>query len=91
MNRLRTLAFATLFLWTPGQLLAGVFSRDWKTPGDGLLTYDDVNQREWLDLSVSRLDQFPVPRFENVGERGHSTFLVGHGGEELIPGLSAWR
>ena len=29
---------------------AAVFERDWKTPGDGLLTYDDVNRREWLDL-----------------------------------------
>lgn len=39
---------------------AAVFERDWKTPGDGLLTYDDVSGREWLDLSVSLLsDQFP--------------------------------
>ena len=38
---------------------AAVFERDWKTPGDGLLTFDDVNQRVWLDLSESRLDQFP--------------------------------
>jgi hypothetical protein len=43
---------------------AGVSSRDWKTPGDGLLTYDDVNRREWLDLSVSLT--LPVPRFESV-------------------------
>ena len=39
---------------------AAVFQRDWKTPGDGLLTYDDVNQREWLDLSQTLLtSQFP--------------------------------
>lgn len=38
---------------------AGVISRDWKTPGDGLLTYDDVNQREWLDLPYL-IDEFPV-------------------------------
>lgn len=31
---------------------AGVVSRDLFEPGDGLLTYDDVNQREWLDFSV---------------------------------------
>jgi hypothetical protein len=37
---------------------AAVIERDWKTPGDGLLTYDDVNQREWLDLSVTNLLQF---------------------------------
>lgn len=33
---------------------AGVVSRDLFEPGDGLLTYDDVNQREWLDFSVAR-------------------------------------
>lgn len=39
---------------------AGVISHDWKSPGDGLLTYDDVNQREWLDLSQTLLSsQFP--------------------------------
>jgi hypothetical protein len=45
---------------------AAVFERDWQSPGDGLLTYDDVHRREWLDLSVSRLSQFPEPRFENA-------------------------
>jgi hypothetical protein len=43
-----------------------VFERDWMTPGDGLLTYDTVHRREWLDLSVSRIDQFPVPRLQNA-------------------------
>lgn len=38
---------------------AAVISHDWKTPGDGLLTYDDVNQREWLDLTQTSLAQFP--------------------------------
>lgn len=33
---------------------AGVVSRDLFEPGDGLLTYDDVNHREWLDFSVTR-------------------------------------
>jgi len=42
---------------------AGVISRDWKTPGDGLLTYDDVNRREWLDLTESMLLQFPGSNF----------------------------
>jgi len=45
---------------------AEVFERDWKEPGDGLLTYDDVNNREWLDLPVSRLSQFPEPIYENA-------------------------
>jgi hypothetical protein len=37
---------------------AAVLSRDWKMPGDGLLTYDEVNQREWLDLTESDLSLF---------------------------------
>jgi hypothetical protein len=41
-----------------------VFERDWQTPGDGLLTYDNVNRREWLDLSESLLDQFPGSTLE---------------------------
>jgi hypothetical protein len=45
---------------------AAVVERDWKMPGDGLLTYDDVNRREWLDLSVSALNQFSAPRLENA-------------------------
>jgi hypothetical protein len=32
---------------------AGVVSRDLLEPGDGLLTYDDSNHREWLDFSVA--------------------------------------
>ncbi len=36
-----------------------VISRDWKTPGDGLLTYDTVSGREWLDLSETQLTLFP--------------------------------
>jgi hypothetical protein len=43
---------------------AAVISRDWKTPGDGLLTYDTVNKREWLDLSETILAEFPSPMFE---------------------------
>lgn len=39
---------------------AAVHERDWKTPGDGLLTYDDLNKREWLDLSQTiHSSQFP--------------------------------
>jgi hypothetical protein len=37
---------------------ADVIERDWKELGDGLLTYDDVNRREWLDLSETLLFQF---------------------------------
>lgn len=45
---------------------AAVSARDWKTLNDGLLTYDDVNQRAWLDLSVSLLEHFPEPSLENA-------------------------
>jgi len=38
---------------------AAVIERDWKVPGDGLLTYDTVNHREWLDVPLSLLSQFP--------------------------------
>lgn len=44
----------------PLDLSAAVVERDWKVPGDGLLTYDDMNRREWLDLSLTVLsDQIP--------------------------------
>ncbi|MFO0789693.1 MAG: hypothetical protein U0805_09555 [Pirellulales bacterium] len=66
MNRTLIAAAVVWVVSLPAHLDAAVFQRDWKTPGDGLLTYDDVNQREWLDLSASRLDQFSDPRLENA-------------------------
>jgi hypothetical protein len=59
------------------ELHAAVFSRDWKTPGDGLLTYDDVNQREWLDLTESRLAMFPGTTFEQRYQNALPEFAVG--------------
>ena len=53
---------AVVFLcvpFTPAR--AAVVSRDWRELGDGLLTYDDVNNREWLDLSESLLSHFYQP------------------------------
>ena len=44
-----------LLLLLPTSLNAAVIERDWQTPGDGLLTFDTVNQREWLDLSETLL------------------------------------
>jgi hypothetical protein len=59
----RTTFFVAVFaglLWA-SFCSAAVFQRDWKTSGDGLLTYDNVNQREWLDLSQTQLsNQYPV-------------------------------
>lgn len=37
---------------------AELIARDWLAPGDGLLTYDPIHQREWLDIPVSELSQF---------------------------------
>lgn len=66
MTRCFLLSVVSALVLDNGTATAAVISRDWKTPGDGLLTYDDVNRREWLHLSVSRLDQFPAPRLENA-------------------------
>jgi hypothetical protein len=43
---------------------AAVISRDWKAAGDGLLTYDDVSNREWLDLTETQLFKFPGASLE---------------------------
>ena len=65
-----TLVVTTLLIVAP-VTHAAVFERDWKTPGDGLLTYDDVNQREWLDVPFT-IEMFPVelrdpePRYQSV-------------------------
>jgi hypothetical protein len=56
---------ALLMLFWVNFCNAAVFERDWTSSGDGLLTFDDVNQREWLDLSVSRLNQFSGARLED--------------------------
>jgi hypothetical protein len=58
MKRFLLVLFCLVLLaGTPSS--AAVFERDWKTPGDGLLTYDDINQREWLDLTETQLFKFP--------------------------------
>lgn len=65
--------------------IGGVISRDWKSPGDGLLTYDDVNRREWLDLSQTILSsQFPglvsSPHFTRENRYQYVTSQTGAGG-----------
>lgn len=50
--------------------LAAVHERDWKSLRDGLLTYDDVHQREWLDLNMSRLAQFAGSTVEDQYQNG---------------------
>lgn len=54
MNR-RILFFCAAAVWylTPlaNQTSAAIIARDFRSAGDGLLTYDTLNQREWLDLN----------------------------------------
>jgi hypothetical protein len=61
MRRFFPLAVAAVCTYlSPPTSSAAVISRDWKTPDDGLLTFDTVNKREWLDLSQSILSsEFP--------------------------------
>lgn len=44
------LSIACCLIITPS-LYSALIERDFLTPEDGLLTFDDVNQREWLDLT----------------------------------------
>lgn len=66
MNRTLILSVVLLAASIAEPVSAALIERDWKVPGDGLLTYDDLSQREWLDLSVSKFNQFPEPRLENA-------------------------
>jgi hypothetical protein len=59
MNRFLFAACVLFLATSPNITHAAVFERDWQTPGDGLLTFDDMNRREWLDLSETILEQFP--------------------------------
>ena len=46
-----------LFGWQPAS--ATLIERDWRVPGDGLLTFDPSTGLEWLDASQAILDDFP--------------------------------
>lgn len=52
---MRTLAITLLaiVMATSLQARAGVIAHDLEAPGDGLLTYDTINRREWLDLPAT--------------------------------------
>ena len=75
MSRSNVAVPTLLLLLLPTSLNAAVIERDWQMPGDGLLTFDTVNQREWLDLSETLLSNFG-----NSGS-SHLTVL-----DELVPG-----
>lgn len=59
------LLLISAFAAAPSSLYSAVIERDWKSLGDGLLTYDTVNKREWLDLNQTLLVQFPGTTLEN--------------------------
>ena len=57
---------------------AAVFERDLVPgSGDGLLTFDDVNNREWLDLTETQLFKFPgdtlEEQYQSVVDETYST------------------
>lgn len=58
-SRATCLIFPVLLALFPPCSWGAVIERDWRAPGDGLLTYDTVNQREWLDLSQTLRINFP--------------------------------
>jgi hypothetical protein len=49
--RLIRLALLCMCVGMPTILHGGIVERDFRVLGDGLLTYDDVSHREWLDLT----------------------------------------
>ena len=66
MNRFLFAACVLFWATSPNITHAAVFERDWQLPGDGLLTYDDLNRREWLDIPDSLLSQFPGTLLERI-------------------------
>ena len=52
----------------PSVARSAIIERDWLEPGDGLLTYDTVNRREWLDIPYT-IEQFPTPSLRDVFPR----------------------
>ena len=51
---------ATAFLATQALAASLVTSRDWQSPGDGLLTYDAATNTEWLDLYLTSTSSFEL-------------------------------
>lgn len=61
MNGRLLLSLIAVFSFSSTLSHAAVFERDWEDapPGNGLLTFDDVNQREWLDVPLTILADYP--------------------------------
>lgn len=67
---------------------AAVFEHDWKVPGDGLLTYDDVNWREWLDLTETQLFKYPGANLEEPYQAVLAETTAGGEFAEFLPAMS---
>jgi len=92
--RLAAVACLCVVLTAPSG--AAVIERDWRTPGDGLLTHDTISGREWLDLSVTRLADFPGATLDDkvdavLAETAHGGEFEGfrHATLDDILGLAA--
>ena len=72
-----TTSLLALLLMISATVEAAVIERDCRDAGDGLLTYDTVNQREWPDLTETQPFKFPG---ETLEER-YQAVLV-----ETLPG-----
>jgi hypothetical protein len=88
MRRIGHLSLTLFLILSPRASLAAVFERDWKTPGDGLLTYDDVHQREWLDLPETQLFKF---RGDTLEERYQTVLKETMSGGTLVGFIPATR
>ena len=78
MNRLIILSTTIVITLSSASTNAAVVERDWLTPGDGLLTYDTISGREWLDVPVSYLEQFAVgpPTFRDTTRLNNAADLA---------------
>lgn len=69
MSFQRLAYFLSCLLGMAPLLNAAVSERDFLAPGDGLLTYDDINQQEWLDLTAT-LDWSLAELYEAIAPHG---------------------
>lgn len=77
MKRFSIFCLLALMISVPRTTYAAVFEHDWQDPNDGLLTYDDVNQREWLDLSETLLVDWGLDPNNVVAQLGPGGYFQG--------------
>ena len=82
----RCAALVAAVLLAPGLAPGAVIERDWLAPGDGLLTYDTINRREWLDISESLLVPFITPEMASLPGYERFDAATDVALAELLPG-----